>query len=373
MSSSFGSLFRLTTFGESHGAAVGVVVDGCPPRLRLDVADIQADLDRRRPGQSRLVTQRAEADRAEVLSGVYEGRTTGTPIAVLGRNADQNPGAYDHLRDVYRPSHADFTYDAKYGFRDHRGGGRASARETIGRVAAGAVARRLLQEVAGVEVLGWVGQVHDIDAHVDVDRLDREAVEATPTRCPDALAAAKIADAIEAARRDGDSLGGVVGAVARRVPAGLGEPVFHKLEADLAAAMLSLPAARGFEIGSGFAGTRLTGRQHNDPFMPPASRTTRPATATNHSGGVQGGISNGEDVVVRVAFKPTATIAAAQDTVRRDGTATTLSAHGRHDPCVLPRAVPLVEAMLCLVLADHWLRQRAVDVLPRAEGDRDWR
>ena len=264
---------------------------------------------------------------------------------------------------MYRPSHADFTYDAKYGFRDHRGGGRASARETVGRVAAGAVARRLLDVLAGVEVLGWVSQVHEIDAAVAPDVVCREAVEATPTRCPDPAAAARMIDAIEAARRAGDSLGGVVTCVARGVPPGLGEPVFDKLEADLAAGLLSLPAAKGFEIGSGFAGTRLTGLEHNDPFLAGPPDATRPRTATNRSGGVQGGISNGEDVVVRVAFKPTATIASPQSTVTRDGTATTLAAHGRHDPCVLPRAVPLVEAMACLVLADHLLRQRAVDAL----------
>src|SRR3954468_2076784 len=315
MSSSFGTLFRLSTFGESHGPAVGVVIDGCPPRLALDVAHIQVDLDRRRPGQSRLVTQRGEADRAEVLSGLYEGRTTGTPLAVLVRNVDANSGAYDHLREVYRPSHADFTYDAKYGFRDHRGGGRASARETVGRVAGGAVARRLLDVLAGVEVLGWVSQVHEIDADVAPDVVCREAVEATPVRCPDPTAATRMIDAIEAARRAGDSLGGVVTCVARGMPPGLGEPVFDKLEADLAAGLLSLPAAKGFEIGSGFAGTRLTGLEHNDPFLAgPAgpsgpSGATRPRTATNRSGGVQGGISNGEDVLVRVAFKPTATIA----------------------------------------------------------------
>ncbi len=370
MSSNFGHTFRVSTFGESHGPAVGVIVDGCPPRLALDVADIQQDLDRRRPGQSRLVTQRKEADAVEILSGLFEGRTTGTAISMLVRNADQNPGAYDHLRDVYRPSHADFTYDAKYGFRDHRGGGRSSARETIGRVAAGAVARKLLEVVAGIEVLGWVSQIHDIEAAVDASTLTRDDVEAGPTRCPDPEAAAAMVSAIEQARSDGDSLGGVVTCVARNVPAGLGEPVFDKIDADLAKAMLSLPAAKGFEIGSGFAGTRLTGRQHNDAFMPPARPGGAPTTPTNHSGGVQGGISNGQPIVFRVAFKPTATIASPQDTVERDGTATVLAARGRHDPCVLPRAVPLVEAMTCLVIADHWLRQRTVDVLGRDGGDR---
>ncbi len=361
VSSSFGTLFRVSTFGESHGVGVGVTVDGCPPRLALDMDAVQADLDRRRPGQSRLVTQRAEGDVVEVLSGLYEGRTTGTPIAMLVRNADQNSGAYDHLKDVYRPSHADFTYDAKYGFRDHRGGGRSSARETIGRVAAGAIARQLLAASSGVEVLGWVSQVHDIDATVDPTTVTLDDVEADPTRCPDPDAAAAMTAAIEQARRDGDSLGGVVTVVARNVPAGLGEPVFDKLDADLAKAMMSLPASKGFEVGSGFAGTRMTGLAHNDPFVPGPDG---PMTATNRSGGVQGGISNGADIVCRVAFKPTGTIASEQRTVTTDGVATTLAARGRHDPCVLPRAVPLVEAMMLLTLADHLLRQRAIDLLP---------
>ena len=361
MGSTFGTLFRVTTFGESHGGAVGVVVDGCPPRLALDVADMQADLDRRRPGQSRLVTQRDESDTAEILSGVFGGYTTGTPIAVLVRNKDARPEAYEHLRDVYRPSHADFTYDAKYGFRDWTGGGRASARETVGRAAAAAIARKLLQAV-GIEVLGWVQTVRDIEASVDPAEVTLDDVEAGPTRCPDPAAAARIIEAIDAARRHGDSLGGTVECVCRGVPAGLGEPVFDKLEAALAGAMLSLPAAKGFEIGSGFAGTRLTGLSHNDPFEPDGDDGIR--TASNRSGGVQGGISNGEDIVIRVAFKPTSTIASEQKTVTREGEATTLAARGRHDPCVLPRAVPMVEAMALLVLADQWLRQQAVDILP---------
>jgi chorismate synthase len=361
MSSTFGTLFRVSTFGESHGGGVGVVVDGCPPRLDLDVAQIQRDLDRRRPGQSRLVTQRDEEDLAEILSGVYEGHTLGTPITVLVRNKDARPQAYDHLKDVYRPSHADFTYERKYGVRDHRGGGRSSARETVGRVAAGAIARQLLARAAGIEVLGWVQQVHEIDADLDPSAVTLDAVEATPTRCPSPEHAARMVDAIEQARRDGDSLGGVVACVVRNMPAGLGEPVFDRLDADLAKGMLSLPAAKGFEIGSGFAGTRLTGLQHNDPFVPGPGGTIR--TATNHSGGVQGGISNGEDIVFRVAFKPTATIASAQQTVDVEGQPVELAAKGRHDPCVLPRAVPLVEAMALLTLADHWLRQRALDVL----------
>ncbi len=362
MASTFGTVFRVTTFGESHGGAVGVVVDGCPPRLALDSSEVQADLDRRRPGQSRLVTQRDESDTAEILSGVFEGYTTGTPIAVLVRNKDARPEAYEHLRDVYRPSHADFTYDTKYGFRDWTGGGRASARETIGRVAAAAIARKLLEAAAGVEVLGWVQSVNDIEAAVDPAALTRDDVEAGPTRCPDPAAAERMVEAIDTARRDGDSLGGVVECVCRGVPAGLGEPVFDKLDAALAGAMLSLPAAKGFEIGSGFAGTRLTGLTHNDPFTPGENDGIR--TTSNRSGGVQGGISNGENIVIRVAFKPTSTIASAQQTVTRDGEAATLAARGRHDPCVLPRAVPMVEAMALLVLADHWLRQKAVDVLP---------
>jgi chorismate synthase len=361
MASTTGHLFRVTTFGESHGGAVGVVVDGCPPRLALGTDQVQADLDRRRPGQSRLVTQRDESDTVEILSGVLDGRTLGTPIAMVVRNRDQRSGAYDHLAEVYRPSHADFTYDAKYGIRAVAGGGRASARETVGRVAAGAVARRLLAEVAGLEVLGWVASVAGIDAAVDSAAVTLAEVEASPTRCPDPAAAARIEAAIEAARRDGDSLGGTVGCVARSVPPGLGEPVFDKLEADLARAVMSLPASKGFEIGSGFAAASMTGREHNDPFVP--GPDGRPRTATNHSGGVQGGITNGEDVVIRVAFKPTATISSPQDTVTTSGEATTLEARGRHDPCVLPRAVPMVEAAMLLTLADHWLRQRAVDVL----------
>ena len=360
MGSSFGTLFRVATWGESHGGGIGVVVDGCPPRLPLAVEDLQADLDRRRPGQSRLTTQRQEGDAAEILSGVFEGRTTGTPIGVLVRNADARPEAYDHLRDVYRPSHADFTYDAKYGHRNHEGGGRSSARETIGRVAAGAIARRLLAEACGIEVLAWVSQVHTITAQVHASTVSLDQVEADPTRCPDAAAAMTFA--IEDARSNGDSLGGIVTCVARAVPAGLGEPVFDRLEADLAKGMLSLPAAKGFDVGSGFDSVSMTGLAHNDPFVPGADG---PVAAANRSGGVQGGISNGAEVVFRVAFKPTATINSAQDTVDTGNNPVTLEAKGRHDPCVLPRAVPMVEAMALLVLADHWLRQQAVDVLGR--------
>jgi chorismate synthase len=363
MASSSGRLFRITTFGESHGGGVGVVVDGCPPRLPLAVDEIQRDLDRRRPGQSHLTTPRQEADRAEILSGVFEGLTIGSPIAILVRNADARPQAYEHLRDVYRPSHADWTTEAKYGIRNWQGGGRASARETIGRVAAAAIARKLLATQVGVEVLAWVRQVHAVDAKVDPAAVTLAQVEAHPVRCPDPEAAAEMERRIDAARRRGDSLGGVVECVARGVPPGLGEPVFDKLEADLAKAVLSLPASKGFEIGSGFAGTRQTGIEHNDPFEP--GPDGRPRTRSNRSGGVQGGISNGEDVVIRVAFKPTATIRLAQDTVDRAGQAVVLEAEGRHDPCVLPRAVPMVEAAVLLVLADHWLRQRATDAIPR--------
>jgi len=358
----FGHTFRLTTWGESHGAGIGAVVDGCPPRLPLTADDLQTDLDRRRPGQSRLTTQRDEADRAEILSGVFEGLTTGGPIAVLVRNDDARPGAYDHLRDLYRPSHADFTYEAKYGHRDWRGGGRSSARDTIGRVAAGAIARRLLTEVAGIQVLAWVSRVHDITADVAPDAVTAGDVEADPTRCPDPVAAAAMTTAIETARRDGDSLGGIVTCVARGMPAGLGVPVFDRLEADLAKGMLSLPAAKGFDVGSGFDAVAMTGREHNDPFVPGPDG---PRTTSNRSGGVQGGISNGADVYFRVAFKPTATVSSAQDTVTTENEAVVLEARGRHDPCVLPRAVPMVEAMALVTLADHWLRQQAVDVLDR--------
>ena len=357
MGSSFGKLFCTTTFGESHGGALGAVVDGCPARLPLSVEEIQRDLDRRRPGQSHLTTPRRERDRAELLSGLFEGLTLGTPIAICIRNEDARPAAYEQLKDVYRPSHADWTYEAKYGIRNWQGGGRASARETAARVAAGAIARKLLATHCGIEVLAWVRSVGAIEAEVDPAVVQLTDVEAHPVRCPDPEAAAAMAERIDAIRRRGDSLGGVVECVARGVPPGLGEPVFDKLEADLARGLLSLPAAKGFEIGSGFAGTRLTGSEHNDPFAP--GSPGRPRLLSNRSGGVQGGISNGEPLQLRVAFKPTATIATAQDTVDRDGNPVRLEARGRHDPCVLPRAVPVVEAMVLLVLADHWLCQRA--------------
>jgi chorismate synthase len=353
--SSFGSAFRVTTFGESHGPAVGVIVDGCPPRLPVAVEEIQRELDRRRPGQSAITTQRREADAVEILSGVREGITLGTPIAMMVRNTDQRSGDYEEMRTKFRPSHADYTYKAKYGVRAWEGGGRASARETVGRVAAGVLARKALAAAGPIEIVAWVQRVQDIEVDVDPLTASPAAVDANIVRCPDAATAEKMIARIDEARKAGDSLGGVVEAVARGVPAGWGEPVFDKLDAELAKAMLSLPAAKGFEIGSGFAGTYLSGSQHNDPFYD-SSGTVR--TRTNRSGGVQGGISNGEAITVRVGFKPTATILREQETVDENGRDTTIKGRGRHDPCVLPRAVPIVEAMFALVLADHFLRQR---------------
>ena len=363
MASSIGHLFRATTFGESHGGGGGVIVDGCPARLALDAQEIQADLDRRRPGQSGLTTPRREADRVEILSGLFEGLTLGSPIAMLVRNQDARPQAYEPIKDLYRPSHADYTTQAKYGIRNWQGGGRASARETIGRVAAGAVARKLLRCAAGVEVVAWVRSIHGLEANVHPGQVQAQEVEATPVRCPDPIVAKDMIERIEEAKRQQDSLGGVVECAARGVPPGLGEPVFDKLEADLAKALLSLPACKGFEVGSGFAGTQLRGSEHNDAFVP--GTHGQPRTPSNRSGGIQGGISNGEPIVLRAAFKPTATISQAQQTVDRHNRPVTLQARGRHDPCVLPRAVPMVEAMVLLVLADHWLRQHALDVLPR--------
>ncbi len=355
MGNTFGHMFRVTTWGESHGDAVGVVVDGCPPRLPLHEQDIQAELDRRRPGQSEISTQRKEGDRAQILSGVFEGETLGTPILIGVWNADARSKDYDHMRRVYRPSHADFSYDAKFGIRNWKGGGRASARETIGRVAAGAIAKKLLAREFGVEIVGYVKQVWKLTAEVDPDSVSSQDVEANIARCPDQDMAVRMIERIKQARKDGDSLGGVVECVARGVPVGLGEPVFDKLEADLAKAVLSMPACKGFEVGSGFGGTLQTGSQHNDPFYSDGGRIR---TRTNNSGGIQGGISNGENIVIRAAFKPTATIMREQQTVDVDGNAVTLLGRGRHDPCVLPRAVPIVESMTALVLADHALRQR---------------
>ncbi len=356
MGNTFGHLFRITTWGESHGGGVGVVIDGCPPNLEITSAEIQTELDRRRPGQSRITTQRKEEDRVEILSGVFEGRTLGTPISLIVRNRDARSRDYEEMRVKYRPSHADYTYQAKYGVRDWKGGGRASARETIGRVAAGAIARKILYQTLGVEVLAFVKRVRGLEADIDPDVVTRDQIESNIVRCPDSRIADQMIEQIEQARKDGDSLGGVVEAVARNVPPGLGEPVFDKLEANLGKAILSLPACKGFEIGSGFAGTKLTGSSHNDPFYNDGERIR---TRTNRSGGIQGGISNGENIVIRAAFKPTATILRTQETVDIHGKPATLSGRGRHDPCVLPRAVPMVESMIAIVLADHHLLHRA--------------
>ncbi len=361
MTSSYGSIFKIQTFGESHGPGVGVVIDGCPPRLPISLDEIQRDLDRRRPGQSSIVTQRDEKDDVEILSGWRNGVTLGSPLALLVRNEDHESGAYDHLENVYRPSHADYTTDQKYGIRAHEGGGRSSARETIGRVAAGAVARKLLHHTANIEVLAWVQQVHGISASYDIDKISITDVEADPTRCPDPDTAAVITEAIEKARKDGDSLGGVIQCRVRNTPSGLGDPVFSKLEAELAKTMMSLPASKGFDIGSGFNGVTMTGREHNDAFeLDPHGNIH---TVTNNSGGIQGGISNGENIYFRVAFKPTATISSSQRTVDTEGNEVHLEAKGRHDPCVLPRAVPMFEAMACLALCDALLRQATVDYL----------
>ncbi|MEZ4321258.1 MAG: chorismate synthase [Myxococcota bacterium] len=361
MGSTWGRAFRVTTFGESHGGGLGVVIDGCPPGLLLDQDRIQEALDRRRPGQGRLVSQRQEGDRIEVLSGVFEGRTLGTAIGMVIRNTDADPRAYAPFRDRYRPSHADFTYDAKYGLRAWAGGGRASARETAARVAAGAVAEQVLESLqpgspGPVEIVAWVDRLQELTATVDSATVTRAQVDATEVRCPDGPVADAMIARIQEVRKRGDTVGGVVRAVARGVPAGLGEPVFDKLDAELAAAMISLPAAKGFELGSGFGGTALTGTQHNDVYVPDPVRGI--GTRTNHSGGVQGGISNGMPIELAVAFKPVATVFSEQETVDDAGNPVTVKPRGRHDPCVLPRAVPIVEAMFALVLVDHWLRWR---------------
>jgi chorismate synthase len=353
---SFGKLFTISTWGESHGPAVGVVIDGCPARLPLAAAEVQAELDRRRPGQSDITTPRKEADTVEFLSGLFEGLTTGHPLAMLVRNTDARPEAYVEMKDKFRPSHADFTYQAKYGYRDHRGGGRSSARETIGRVAAGAVAKKILALAGKVEIRAYVTQVHEVAAPAITHFPSLVEVEATAVRCPHPATAAKMIEVIKQVRSEGDSVGGVIECRVRGVPVGLGEPVFDRLEADLGKAMLSLPATKGFEIGSGFAGTLLKGSQHNDPFV---SRDGVVHTATNNSGGVQGGISDGEEIRFRVAFKPTATIMQPQQTVDVHGAPAELQARGRHDPCVVPRAVVIVEAMAALVLVDHWMRHAA--------------
>lgn len=355
MPNTFGKLFTISTWGESHGGGVGVVVDGCPPNLPLSDEDIQPELDRRRPGQSEITTPRNEADRAQILSGLYKGKTTGTPISILVFNKDARPGAYEEMKKKFRPSHADFTYQSKYGYRNHEGGGRSSARETIGRVAAGAIAKKILSLASEVETLAYVSRIHDISMP-DGTEISEETIEANIVRCPDEITAERMTERIKEARSAGDSVGGVIECRIRNLPVGLGEPVFDRFEADLAKAMLSLPATKGFEVGSGFDGTLLKGSEHNDLFE---IRDGRVRTKTNRSGGVQGGITNGEDVVFRVAFKPTATILQEQPTVDVEGEETTLMGRGRHDPCVVPRAVPIVEAMANLVIVDHWMRQHA--------------
>ncbi len=356
MGNTFGHLFRVTTFGESHGGGVGVVIDGCPPQLDISEAEIQVELDRRRPGQSKITTPRKELDTCEIVSGVFEGKTLGTPINILVRNKDVRSQDYNEMTDTYRPSHADATYDAKYGIRNWQGGGRSSARETIGRVAAGAIAKKILHQVAGVEIIGYVKRIKDLEGIIDPNQVTLAQVESNIVRCPDPECADRMIELIERIGREGDSTGGVVECVARHVPKGLGMPVFDKLEADLAKGVMSLPASKGFEIGSGFAGTLMTGSEHNDEFYTDEQGEIR--TRTNRSGGIQGGISNGENIIIRAAFKPTATIRKEQRTVNSLGEETILAAKGRHDPCVLPRAVPMVEAMMALVLCDHLLRHQ---------------
>lgn len=359
-SNSFGQQFRITTFGESHGAAIGVVIDGCPAGLTIDESLIQAELDRRRPGQSEITSPRKEEDKLTVLSGVFEGRSTGAPVAMLIHNRDQRPGDYSHLADAWRPGHADFTYDQKFGFRDHRGGGRSSARETAARVMGGSVARQLIA-TAGIRIKAFVSSVGTISIAEDFSSLNLDAIDANPVRCPDAGTAEKMTALIKELQDAGDTTGGIITCVVTGVPAGLGEPVFHKLQSDLAAAMLGINACKGFEIGDGFAGSKMRGSAFNDIIESDVDPAGHPRfrTRTNHSGGIQGGISNGSDIVFRVAFKPVSTLMIDQESVDKSGQPVTLEGKGRHDPCVVPRAVPIVEAMCALVLADHWLMQRS--------------
>jgi chorismate synthase len=353
---SFGQLFKITTFGESHGGAVGVVVDGCPPGLRISEEEIQAELDRRRPGQSSITTPRKEEDKIEILSGVFEGVATGTPIMMLARNKDMRPEDYREMAKLYRPSHADYTYQHKYGLRDWRGSGRASARETLARVAAGAIAKKYLSEQLGVEILSYVEQVGSIKSAIADETVTAKQIEANIVRCPDTKAAEKMIKLIEAVRDDGDSIGGVIRGILRGIPLGLGEPVFDKLHADLAKAMVSINAVKGFEIGSGFNGVEKRGSEHNDALC--AGKDGHVRTKTNNAGGIVGGISNGETITFRVAFKPVSTIGKEQETIDASGKQAMLKASGRHDPCVVPRAVPIVDAMAALVLIDHYLRYR---------------
>lgn len=353
---SFGQLFRITTFGESHGGAVGVVVDGCPPGIEISEEEIQVELDRRRPGQSHITTPRKEADKISILSGYFEGKTTGTPILLIAYNADVKSEDYVEMMKSYRPSHADFTYDAKYGFRDWRGSGRASARETLARVAAAAIAKKYLAQKLSIEILSYVVQVGDIKADVPINEVTPHDIENNIVRCPDQKKALEMIELIEKVKQEGDSIGGIIQGEIRNVPKGLGEPVFDKIPADLGKAMMSINAVKGFDIGLGFRSVGLRGSEHNDAFE---TRDGEVRTKTNNAGGTIGGITNGETIYFRVAFKPVSTIAKEQDTVTRDKKATKLSAAGRHDPCVLPRAVPIVDAMSALVIMDHYLRHRA--------------
>ena len=357
MGSSYGKIFKISTFGESHGVAIGVTVEGCPSGLAFDLDFIQAELDRRKPGQSRITTQRKEADSVEILSGVFEGLTTGTPIAMVIRNEDQRSKDYGHIAKQFRPSHADFTYQAKYGVRDYRGGGRSSARETAARVAAGALAKLLLKTI-GIEISAYVSQVGKLKLEKSYQELDLSLTDSNAVRCPDPEMAQKMFDYIDDIRKKGDSIGGIVDCIITGTPVGLGEPVFDKLHAELGKAMLSINAVKGFEYGSGFAGIELTGSEHNDAFYIDETGQTR--TRSNHSGGIQGGISNGEDIFFRTAFKPVATIMQDQESINQDGESVVVSGKGRHDPCVLPRAVPIVEAMAALVLADFYLRNKII-------------
>ena len=359
MSSIYGKLFQISTFGESHGPAVGVIVQGCPSGINFDLDFVQSELDRRKPGQSRITTQRKEADSIEVLSGVFEGKTTGTPITMLVWNGDQRSKDYTHIADQFRPSHADYTYFAKYGLRDYRGGGRSSARETVARVAAGALAKMVLTQL-GIKITAYVSQVGHMKLETPVEQLDLSLTESNAVRCPDSDLAAKMFTYIDDIRKQGDSVGGVISAYITGCPVGLGEPVFDKLHAELGKAMLSINAVKGFEYGSGFSGVELRGSQHNDIIEKQADGSLR--TLTNHSGGIQGGISNGEPIYFRVAFKPVATIMQDQDSVNETGDKITVSGKGRHDPCVVPRAVPIVEAMAAIVLLDFYLRNQVIQM-----------
>ena len=363
MSSNYGTIYRVTTFGESHGPGIGVVVDGCPAGFELDLNAIQKELTRRRPGQNKLTTPRNEADEFEILSGIFEGKTLGTPIAFFVKNTDMKSTDYDRWSEVYRPSHADYTYHAKYTHRTPHGGGRASVRESIARVIAGSIAGQILKKELGLETIAWVNSVGDIDSQVFLNPpSNRDTVDTSIVRCPDPEASDKMVRLIEEVKKDGDSIGGTVGVIVRNVPPGLGDPVFDKLEADLAKACLSIPACKGFESGSGFSGTRLRGSEHNDEFRlknSGSSEIPSVKTTTNRSGGIQGGISNGMPILLTLAFKPTATIRKNQNTVNEKGEEVVLKAGGRHDPCVLPRAIPIVESMVNIVLMDAYMRQRA--------------